>query len=200
MDIKKYSYKKDKNIKLTPHFKVGECRCKDGSDKILIDINLAKISEQVRSHFNCKKINITSGYRTREHDIKVGGSGKGYHTKGQAWDISAKDQDGKTINAKYICCYLEDIDVKGIGYINKNAVHVDTRKNKYWFDETKDNKKIENSFYEYFNLKREEIYKNINVTEQINQKTENKEKLKYVCNETGDKKIKMYKGETLIIK
>ena len=81
MEIKKYSYKKDKNIKLTEHFKVGECRCKDGSDEILVDINLAKISEQVRKHFNCKKINITSGYRTQTHDKKVGGSGKGYHTK-----------------------------------------------------------------------------------------------------------------------
>ena len=205
MNIKKYSYKKDKNLKLTEHFKVGECRCKDGSDEILIDINLAKISEEVRKYFNCKKINITSGYRTSTHDKKVGGSGNGYHTKGQGWDISSKDQNGKTIDAKYICCYLEDIGVKGIGYINKNAVHIDTRKNKYWFDETKQNRNVGKSFYEYFNIKKEVIYPSeINEIIKTNNNSqniiENKKEFKYICKETGYKKIKVYSGETLIIK
>lgn len=47
MNIKTYSYKKDKDVKLSEHFKVGECRSKDGSDKILVDTDLALIAEKV---------------------------------------------------------------------------------------------------------------------------------------------------------
>lgn len=41
-------------------------------------------------------LTITSGYRSPEHDKRVGGTGKGYHTLGQALDVagskSAMDQ------------------------------------------------------------------------------------------------------------
>lgn len=44
-------------------------------------------------------LTITSGYRSPEHDKRVGGSGKGYHTLGQALDVagskSAMDQFAK---------------------------------------------------------------------------------------------------------
>ena len=46
---------------------------------------------------------INSGYRTIAYDKKVGGDGKGYHTKGMAADIKAYDKNGKVISAKIVC-------------------------------------------------------------------------------------------------
>jgi hypothetical protein len=158
MAVKTYSYKKDKDVKLSEHFKVSEIRCKDGTDKILVDLELAVIGEKLRSHFNAKSVNITSGYRSPAHDKKVGGSGSGYHTKGQAWDIYILDKNKNRIPAKYICCYLQDLGVKGIGYINSTCVHYDTRSKRYWFDETKGNKSIGNDFYSYFGVKKSDVY------------------------------------------
>ena len=43
MAVKIYSYKADKNKKLSAHFKVKEFRCKDGSDKILINSDLIAV-------------------------------------------------------------------------------------------------------------------------------------------------------------
>ena len=102
---------------------------------------------------------INSGYRTISHDKKVGGDGKGYHTKGMAADIKAYDKNGKVISAKIVCQKLCDYgDVFGIGYINAESVHVDTRSrvNIYWFDETNGFGLIKNgytNFNDYFNRK-----------------------------------------------
>lgn len=158
--IKTYSLKKDGNKKITAHFKVREFKC-SSSDVIKVDTDLVNILEKVHKKFNCKYIIINSGYRTKQHDISVGGSGKGQHTLGRAADFKCMGQDGNWISAKKICCYLEDINCKGIAYINSRSVHLDTRTgNKYWGDETKGYnsiwyyKKGCYSFYKYFNIKK----------------------------------------------
>lgn len=158
MAVKTYSYKKDKNVKLTPHFTVGEARSKDGTDKILVDPELAEIGEKVRSHFNCSKVTVNSGYRSAAHNKKVGGASKSLHMSGTAWDISAYDKNGKKISAKLICCYLQDLGVKGIGYIGSTSVHYDLRSSRFWFDETKGNKSIGSDFYSYFGIKKSDVY------------------------------------------
>lgn len=158
MAVKTYSYKKDKNVKLTPHFTVGEARSKDGADKILVDPELAEIGEKVRSHFNCSKVTVNSGYRTENQNKKVGGASKSLHMSGTAWDISAYDKNGKKISAKLICCYLQDLGVKGIGYISSTSVHYDLRSSRFWFDETKGNKSIGSDFYSYFGIKKSDVY------------------------------------------
>ena len=158
MAVKTYSYKKDKNVKLTPHFTVGEARSKDGADKILVDPQLAEIGEKVRSHFNCSKVTVNSGYRTENQNKKVGGASKSLHMSGTAWDITAYDKNNKKISAKLICCYLQDLNVKGIGYIGSTSVHYDLRSSRYWFDETKGNKSIGSDFYSYFGVKKSDVY------------------------------------------
>lgn len=158
MAVKTYSYKTDKNVKLTAHFTVGEARSKDGADKILVDPKLAEIGEKVRSHFNCSKVIVNSGYRTENQNKKVGGASKSLHLSGTAWDISAYDKNGKKISAKLICCYLQDLNVKGIGYINSTSVHYDLRSSRFWFDETKGNKSIGSDFYSYFGVKKSDVY------------------------------------------
>ena len=72
-------------------------RCKDGSDKILIDEKLMEMIEKLFSALKCKKYIITSGYRTPSHDKSVGGSGSGQHTKGTAMDCYFYGADGKII-------------------------------------------------------------------------------------------------------
>lgn len=116
MSVKTYSLKKDGDRKLSDHFKVREFRCKDGTDKILIESGLIAYLEKVYDHFDCSKINISSGYRTASHDKKVGGKGSGNHVQGKAVDFIAYGKSGKAISSKEVALYLEDIGVKGIGY------------------------------------------------------------------------------------
>lgn len=182
MAVKTYSYKTDKNVKLTAHFTVGEARSKDGADKILVDPKLAEIGEKVRSHFNCSKVVVNSGYRTEAHNKKVGGASKSLHLSGTAWDITAYDKNNKKISAKLICCYLQDLNVKGIGYIGSTAVHYDLRSSRFWFDETKGNKSIGSDFYSYFGVKKSDVY-----PEQTEVKEEPKQDFEKVIEELNKK-------------
>ena len=158
MSVKAYSLKKDGDKKLSSHFKVREFRCKDGTDKILIESGLITVLEQVFDHFNCSKINIVSGYRTAKHDKSVGGKGRGNHVQGKAADFIAYDRKGNKIKSKYIVLYLEDIGVKGIGYRsggNEYSTHMDINyRQKKWFGDEKKSMSasIGNSFYDYLGI------------------------------------------------
>lgn len=140
MAVKTYSSMRNGNDALSPHFRVREFACKDGSDKVLIESGLIDVLEKVFKHFNCSKINITSGYRTPTHDKKVGGKGRGNHVEGKAADFVAYDKSGNKIPSAKIVLYLEDIGVKGIGYRcggGEYATHIDVnyRVNKWYGDE-----------------------------------------------------------------
>ena len=159
MSVKRYSFRKDGDVKLSDHFRVREFRCKDGTDKILIESGLIKYLEKVHSHFNCSRINITSGYRTAKHDKAVGGRGAGSHVQGKAVDFIAYDEDGEIIPSKEVALYLEDIGIKGIGYRSggsPNATHMDInyRRRKWYGDEKKSmTASIGSSFYRYLGVK-----------------------------------------------
>lgn len=158
MSVKTYSLKKDGDKKLSEHFKVREFRCKDGTDKILIESELITVLEKVFDHFVCSKINIASGYRTASHDKNVGGKGSGNHVQGKAADFIAYDQNGNMIKSKYIVLYLEDIGVKGIGYRSggsEYSTHIDVNyRSKKWFGDEKKSMSasIGSSFYTYLNI------------------------------------------------
>lgn len=131
MSIKKYSLKKDGAIKLTPHFRVREFRCKDGSDEILIDEKLPRLLEQIRV-FAENTVTITSAYRSEAYNVKIGGSRGSYHVKGQAADIITS---GRT--PAEIAKFAQAIGAGGVGlYTKKNFVHVDTRASKYYWKNT----------------------------------------------------------------
>ena len=151
MAVLSYSYKADKDKKLSAHFKVKEFRCKDGSDKILINSELIVALETLFAKVGCDTMNINSGYRTDAHSIKVGGYAGDQHTKGNAADIWCK-KGGKRMNAKLLCCALEDLGYNGgVGYISDTAIHLDVRGKRVWFDETKHDR-IVNSWYQYFGI------------------------------------------------
>ncbi len=163
--ITTYSYKSHKDKQLSNHFAVYEFASWKVKNKTLYSNNvkihnkLIQILEIVYAELNCSKIIINSGYRTSTHDKAVGGDGNGQHTLGRACDFTAYDKNGKIIDAKKICCLLEDMGVWGIGYISPTSVHCDTRaKSKQWWgDETKAGspnilKMGYKSFHDYFNM------------------------------------------------
>lgn len=162
--ISSYSYSKSKNVKLSDHFQVYEFASKSGSklysDIVKVHNKLVIILEALFKELDCSKMIVNSGYRTPEHDKAVGGNGAGQHTLGRAADVVCYGKDGKIIPAEKVCCTLEDMGgIYGIGYISKNAVHVDTRakSSKWWGDETKPgspniSKLGYSSFHKYFNM------------------------------------------------
>lgn len=151
--LKTYSLKRDGNTRLSAHFQVKEFKCKDGSDKIIVNMDLINLLEQLYDKLGAGAINITSGYRTPSHSVKVGGYATDQHTKGNAADITAKKKDGTPFSSKDITLALEDLNhTCGIGLINKNgSVHVDVRGKKCWFDET-NGEKIVQSWYTYWGV------------------------------------------------
>ena len=63
-----------------------------------------KIFEPIREHFGVP-IRISSGYRSKELNEKIGGSSTSQHSSGEALDI---DNDGTTITNKQIFDYIKD--------------------------------------------------------------------------------------------
>lgn len=153
--IKNYSYQKDKDLFLSPHFQVWEFRSYLASedrlttDNILIDDELVLILEKVFEKLNCKIIKITSGYRSDDFDRAIGGF-LGYHSKGMAADIMCYNEENKLIDSKTVCLALEDLGILGIGY-GSNYNHVDSRNSKSYFDETNGAVNI-GSWYDYFGI------------------------------------------------
>lgn len=136
--IKEFSLKREGSTKLSQHFSVREFKCKDGTDKILIDLDLIPVLESLFVNLECKSINITSGYRTPAHSIRVGGYATDKHTQGMAADIKCVDKYGHYITAEKILLCYEDLNfIGGAGYINRYAVHIDTRPKKTYFVEPK---------------------------------------------------------------
>jgi len=63
-----------------------------------------KIFQPIREHFK-KPIRISSGYRSKELNAKVGGSATSQHSKGQAIDL---DNDGTDITNRQIFDFVKD--------------------------------------------------------------------------------------------
>lgn len=126
MGVQTYSKSRDGQKQLSENFKVKEFACKDGSDKILIDVNFVQTSLQdIRSHFG-KPVIINSAYRTQYYNTKVGGAKNSYHMKGRAFDISVKG-----VTPAEVARYAASINIPGIIQYN-TFVHVDSRDTKYW--------------------------------------------------------------------
>lgn len=123
---KTYSKKTDGDRYISPNFRIREFACKDGSDAIKIDYELVVLLQKIRDHFG-KAVVINSGYRTAAYDKKVGGSGSGYHTKGQAADIVVSGVTPLTVGL-YAAELLGD---KGGIEIGNSYCHIDTRTSRW---------------------------------------------------------------------
>lgn len=125
MSVKTYSFKNDGNKKLSDHFTVSEFRCKDGSDKILIDTDLVDILQKIRNHFG-KPITINSAYRNATYNKKIGGASKSQHVVGTAADIVVQG-----VKPELVAQYAEYLmpNKGGIG-LYSTFTHVDVRANR----------------------------------------------------------------------
>lgn len=86
-DVKVYSLAAEGGRQVTPHFKVREFACNDGSDPVFISQALADILENIRVHFG-KPVHINSGYRTVSYNKTVSGSSStSQHCNGLACDF-----------------------------------------------------------------------------------------------------------------
>lgn len=156
MAVKTYSLKKDGKKKIQPHFQVGEFACPSGGDEILIDDTLVEFLERLRICMKLSKLKIISGYRIPEYNNTLKRASKNsQHLKGKAADAQPW-KDGKKLHPKYLCCAAEVLGMDGIGLINTTA-HLDTRGYQSFFDENKDNTRIEKfghkSWFTYCNVK-----------------------------------------------
>lgn len=124
--VKEYSLLRDGEIQISKNFKVKEFRCKDGSEKILVDVDFVVNKLQlIRDHFE-KPVTINSAYRTESYNKKVGGATNSYHVKGQAFDIVVR---GHT--PLEVARYAQSLGINGIIQYN-TFVHVDSRDSRYW--------------------------------------------------------------------
>ena len=123
--VKIYRMHNDRNGKVTENFKVREYACKDGSDLVLVDEELAKLLQEIRNRLG--PVHINSGFRTASWNDKVGGKPYSYHLAGMAADIWVKDVSPKKV-AQTASAIL---DTHGGVILYTNFVHVDVRKDYY---------------------------------------------------------------------
>lgn len=120
MAVKTFSLVQEGSELLSPHFRVREFACKDGSDTIYIDTLLVYYLQKIREHFG-RPVRIHSAYRTPAYNKKVGGAQESQHVLGKAADIHI---DG--IEPKRIYDYANSIGVGGLG-LYPSFVHIDCR-------------------------------------------------------------------------
>lgn len=157
MAVKTVSIKSlGRDYKISPHFKLSEMACKDGSDKVLYSTELMAKLEELRAYGDFT-VSINSGYRTPAYNKKIGGASRSQHRFGTAADIVVK-KNGAFVSAKRVCCLCQSLGFKGIGYISANAVHVDMRTSgSYRGDERRGYGGNVSDFYRYFNIGKAEI-------------------------------------------
>jgi len=130
MSATHYSKTKDGSQLLTPHFKIIEFACRDGSDEILLDPALPPILEDIRIRIGNRSISVNSGYRTAAYNKKIGGATNSYHIKGMAADIAVSGVKPADVAAAAEQALSAAGKIGGIG-LYATFVHVDTRTSKW---------------------------------------------------------------------
>ncbi len=112
-------WKTGENIQFTANFNSKEFEC-PGSDKHKISKDLVERLQKLREAYG-RSITITSGYRSKEHNDKVGGVKNSQHVLGTAADLTAKDLDSLHEHCLKIFNAIGDGRKKG------KFIHVDVR-------------------------------------------------------------------------
>lgn len=113
---------KQHGIRLSPYFHVHEFTSKDGAITVIIHKDLLDKMNTLRQKVGLP-IHITSGYRTPEHNLNVGGSPTSRHLDGMAADIWV---NGMTPGQ--LALVAKEVGFTGIGvYSKKGFTHVDVR-------------------------------------------------------------------------
>jgi uncharacterized protein YcbK (DUF882 family) len=87
-------------MKLTDNFSLQEFQSKDGAsfpNEVMNNlVTLAQQLQVLRDHLG-KPITITSGYRSKEHNMKIGGALDSFHVRGMAADIQVAGMKPKEV-------------------------------------------------------------------------------------------------------
>jgi uncharacterized protein YcbK (DUF882 family) len=117
-------------MKLSTNFNLDEFASADGtapSGEVLKNLTeLAKNLEVLRKHIG-QPIRVTSGFRSREHNKKIGGATNSFHVLGMASDIQVDKMSPEQV-AKAIELLIAEGKMKegGLG-IYRTWVHYDVR-------------------------------------------------------------------------
>ena len=155
MNIKNYAY--NNKTQLTKNINVSELKCKGSGHKHDIKVDIDHINK-VQDFMNANgydKVVFSCGHRCESHNKAIGGGSSSQHIKGPATDQKFY-KNGEVVSAKEICCKAQDFGFKGIGYIDSNYVHLDSRSSgTYRGDETKGySNNVGNDFYKYFGIEK----------------------------------------------
>ena len=110
--------------KLSAHFDSSECACSCCGKSITMSSLLIERLEQLHSLMGAKAVYINSGYRCNNNPW---GSPTDAHRKGMAADIRVQRKDGSYYTAEDIAEAAERVGFKGIGIMEPDSCHVDTR-------------------------------------------------------------------------
>ena len=111
------------DLQVSENFRLREFECKDGSHQVVLHSELLRRLQDLRSALG-RPVYITSGYRNREHNARVGGSPNSYHLRGMAADIRVPG-----VNTRDLAAAAREAGFRGIGIYN-SFVHVDVRINR----------------------------------------------------------------------
>jgi len=117
-------------MKLSDNFSVSEFESKDGAEMpkdVLKNIReLAKNLQALRDYLNAP-ITVTSGYRSPEHNKRIGGAKNSFHVKGMAADVKVKGHSpAEVIEAIKELIEKGDMSEGGIGKYS-SWTHYDIR-------------------------------------------------------------------------
>ena len=106
------------------YFKKSEFTCKCGCGLNNISLNIVKIADDVREHFNNRAI-VTSGTRCAKHNKEVGGVSNSKHLIGHAIDMYVEN-----VSWYDLLVYLKTLEKRGIirycyHIQNSNCCHFD---------------------------------------------------------------------------
>ena len=127
---------------LSAHFDSSEFACSCCGKQVTMSKLLIERLEKMHSLMDAKAIYINSGYRCNKNPW---GSPTDAHRKGMAADIRVQKKDGSYYSGANIAEAAERIGFGGIGIMEPDSCHVDTRDsepyvNNHWFgNETKKN-------------------------------------------------------------
>lgn len=118
-------------MKITNNFNSVEFKCKDGTPypEKWVSSRLKPLCEQleiIRGHFQAP-ITITSGYRTFEHNKKIGGAKASQHVNGRAADFTVQGYNAIDVHEKVLKLYGDGLlKIKGLG-LYPGWLHIDLR-------------------------------------------------------------------------
>lgn len=117
-------------MNLTKNFTKAEFESKDGSPMpldVLQNIQVLAEQLQVLRDEIGKPISITSGYRSPNHNARIGGAKHSYHVRGMAADIQVSGMHPMDVKKVILRLMNEGKILKGGLKAYKSWTHVDTR-------------------------------------------------------------------------